>query len=140
MNKDSKINYSPSFERDFRWFLKMRHTFDFDGSSVYYNKKGESIIQYNKKGVDGKEAFYTWDSKGIIKSTRHPNLLHTLLKIKGGCNLHIKMYAEDRAEGNMNKIEFRALCIHFKAPYWFREAVEEQKKNYYKQYVSTFRK
>jgi hypothetical protein len=41
------------------------------------------------------------------------------------------MYAEDRAKCNMNKIEFRALCINIKAPAWFREAVEKQKVKYY---------
>jgi hypothetical protein len=41
------------------------------------------------------------------------------------------MYAEDRAVCNMNKIEFRALCIHFKAPQWFRDAVETQKMKYW---------
>ena len=37
------------------------------------------------------------------------------------------MYAEDRDKCNMNFIEFRALCIKFKIPNWFREAVENQK-------------
>ena len=111
--------------------MTMRHRFNFDGSNAYFNKKGEDIIQYDKNGVDGKEAFFQWDSNGKIKPTKHPNILHTLLKVKGSCNLHIKMYAEDRAACNMNKIEFRALCIHFKAPQWFREAVETQKMKYW---------
>lgn len=122
--------YNPNFERDFKWYFSMRHKFNFDGSNAYFNKKGENIIQYDKNGVDGKEAFFQWDSNGKIKPTKHPNILHTLLKVKGSCNLHIKMYAEDRAACNMNKIEFRALCIHFKAPQWFREAVETQKMKY----------
>jgi hypothetical protein len=123
--------YNANFERDFKWYLSMRHRFNFDGSNAYFNKKGEDIIQYDKNGVDGKEAFFQWDSNGKIKPTKHPNILHTLLKVKGSCNLHIKMYAEDRAACNMNKIEFRALCIHFKAPQWFRDAVETQKMKYW---------
>ena len=123
--------YNANFERDFKWYMTMRHRFNFDGSNAYYNKKGESIIQYDKNGIDGKEAFFQWDSNGKIKPTKHPNILHTLLKVKGSCNLHIKMYAEDRAACNMNKIEFRALCIHFKAPKWFRDAVETQKMKYW---------
>ena len=91
------------------------------------NKEGTSIIKYDRNGVDGKEAFFIWDSFGKITTTKHPNLLYILLKTKGSCNLHIKMYAEDRANCNFNRIEFRALCIHFKSPKWFREAVENQK-------------
>ena len=127
--------YSFNFIRDVKWYLSMRHIFNFDGCNDYYNKKGELIIQYDKNGVDGIEAFFQWDSNGKIKSTKHPNLLYTLLKVKGSTNLHIKMYAEDRADCNMNFIEFRALCIHFKAPYWFRESVEKQKIKYWKIFI-----
>lgn len=122
--------YNPNFERDFNWYLSMRHKFNFDGVHLYYNKNGESIIQYDKNGVSGKEAFYIWDSMGKIKPTKHPNILFTLLKVKGSTNLHIKMYAEDRAACNINKLEFRALCIHFKSPQWFFDAVERQKFKY----------
>jgi hypothetical protein len=110
----------------------MRHSFKFDGAIGYFSKTGEPIIKYDKNGVDGKEAFFQYDSNGKIIPTRHPNILHSLLKTKGSTNLHIRMYAEDRASCNMNFIEFRALCIHFKAPKWFREAVEMQKVKYWK--------
>ena len=126
-----KKKYNNNFERDVRWYFKMRHTFDFDGALGYWNKKGEHVIQADTNGMDGIEAFHQWDSNGKILPTKHPNILFTLLKIKGGCNLHIKMYAEDRAACNMNFIEFRALCIKFKAPSWFRDAVERQKVKYW---------
>jgi hypothetical protein len=132
--KKSKLQtkkYNDNFNRDFSWYLSMRHKFNFDGSGDYYNKKGENIIQYDKNGVSGKEAFFQWDSNGKIKPTKHINILHTLLKVKGSVNLHIKMYAEDRASCNLNKIEFRALCINFKAPKWFSDAVETQKMKYW---------
>lgn len=115
-----KPKYNQNFERDFKWYLSMRHIFNFDGVKDYYNKKG----------VSGKEAFFQWDSNGKILKTKHPNLLKALLKTKGSTNLHIKMYAEDRAACNFSGLEFRALCIKFKAPYWFREAVENQKFKY----------
>jgi hypothetical protein len=126
-----KKKYNPNFERDFKWYLFMRHKFNFDGCLEYYNKSGQNIIQYDKNGVDGKESFFQWDSNGKIKPTKHPNILSTMLKVKGSCNLHIKMYAEDRAAGLFPFIEFRTLCIHFKAPSWFRDAVEKQKVKYY---------
>jgi hypothetical protein len=123
--------YSLEFERDFKWYLKMRTMFNFDGSNSYHNKKGQDIIIYDKNGVSGKEAFYKWDSNGKILPTKHPNILHTLLKTKGSVNLHIKMYAEDRAKGLFPLIEFRAFCIKYKCPTWFKEAVERQKFKYY---------
>lgn len=122
--------YNKNFERDFRWYLSMRHRFNFDGCDRYYkviNKIEVSLIQYSSSGVSGKEAFYQWDSHGKILPTKHPKLLHSLLKTKGSTNLHIKMYAEDRVSGLLPFIEFRAMCIAFKAPKWFRNAVEEQK-------------
>jgi hypothetical protein len=128
----SARKYNQNFERDFSWYLAMRHEFNFDGSSNYYNKKGESIVQYSEDGVDGKEAFFQWDSNGKIKPTKHPNILYTMLKTKGSCNLHVKMYAEDRASCNLDKIEFRAICNKIKAPRWFVDAVEQQKMKYWK--------
>lgn len=110
----------------------MRYFFKFDGVLEYYDKKGNLLIQYNRKGVSGKEAFHAYDSTGKIKPTKHPNLLRTLLKSKGSCNFHIKLYAEDRASGLFPLIEFRGLCIKYKTPPWFREAVEAQKYKYYK--------
>jgi len=131
MNNKQTSKYSPGFERDFNWYLKMRQMFSFDGSSSYSNKDGKDIIVYDKNGVSGKEAFYKWDSNGKILPTRHPNLLHTALKAKGSVNLHIKMYAEDRAKGLFPLIEFTAFCIKYKCPSWFKEAVERQKFKYY---------
>jgi len=122
--------YNPNFERDVKWYLSVRHIFNFDGTVVYCNKKGNPLIVYDRNGVDGKEAFFQWDSNGKVMATKHPNLLHALLKTKGSCNLHIKEYAEDRDSGVMGKIEMRAMCIYWKAPSWFRQAIENQKMQY----------
>lgn len=125
------MRYSKGFERDFKWYMSVRHTFNFDGCDKYYNKRGVEIIQYDPNGVSGKEAFYKWDSGGLIVPTKHPNLLHTLLKVKGSINLHIKMLAEDRAQCNINRLELRLFCMHFKSPSWFRQAVEMQRMKYW---------
>lgn len=105
--------------------------FNFDGTLNYYDKNGGEIIKFDKNGVDGIQSFYEFDSNGKIIPTKHPNILKTLLKIKGGTNLHIKMFAEDRAKSNMNYIELRAFCIKYKTPIWFKEAVENQKLKYW---------
>lgn len=93
-----------------------------------------AIIVPDKNGATGKEAYYQWESAGKIIPTKHPNILAALLKIKGSVNLHIKMYAQDRAQGLFPLIEFRAFCIKYKCPSWFKEAVEKQKYKYYKEY------
>lgn len=119
------MKYSQKYNNDFNWMLKQRHLFNFDGREHYRLE-----IQYDKNGVDGKKAFYLWESQGKSTPTKHPNLLQALLKTKGSINLHIKMYAEARASCDYNKIEFRAFCISIKAPDWFRTAVENQKLKY----------
>ena len=124
--------YNPSFERDFAWYLSMRHTLNFDGANSYLSKRGEAIIRPDKKGVDGKRAFFEWDSNGKILPTRHPNLLHTLLKVKGSVNLHIKLYAEDRASGLLPLADLEGICREFKAPEWFFEAVQAQRVKYWR--------
>lgn len=122
-----KNKYNQNFERDFNWYLSIRHIFNFDGQKDYYNKYGEDIIIYDKKGIDGKKAFFEYDSNGRISPTKHPNLLHTLLKVKGSTNLHIKMYAEDRANGLLPLNELDIICKDLKSPSWFKEAIENLK-------------
>ena len=122
--------YSQRFERDFKWLLKMRHIFHFDGASDY-TKNGLPVVVPDINGVSGKEAFYYWDTNGVAVPTRHPNVFYALLKTKGSINLHIKMYAEDRASGCLPLIEFRAMCMKWKAPDWFYFAVENQKHKHY---------
>jgi hypothetical protein len=130
-----RLRYKEKFERDFRWFLSVRHKFSFDGCRDYLNKKGENVIVHDLNGVDGKEAFYRYDSEGKILPTRHPNLLHALLKTKGSVNLHIKECAQDRASGILPGILFKEMCEEFKAPEWFVEAVENQKEKYWEKYL-----
>jgi hypothetical protein len=122
--------YNKNFQRDVKWYLQMRNILNFDGCSEYINKKGKSIIIYDKNGVSGIEAFFQYDSNGIIKPTKHVNLLYTLLKVKGSVNLHIKMYSEDRAKNILSLNELKELSETFKAPEWFYLSVEKQKSKY----------
>ena len=126
------MKYSNGFERDFKFFMRMRRDFTFSGDYLRL-KSGEVIqITHDINGADGKRAFHIYDSTGKIVPTRHPRLFYTLLKTKASTNFHIKMYAETRATGELGMIEFRGMCIKWKAPFWFRDAVEKQKVNYYK--------
>ena len=100
--------------------MRMRHKFTFDAGN---NRE----VIFDKKGIDGKKAFYLLDSTGKLPPTKHPNLVKALLTTKGSVNFHIKMYAEDRVSGLLNLFEFRGMCIKFGAPEWFYFAVEKQK-------------
>ncbi len=116
--------YSSAYERDFAWFLSMRKVFCFDG-------KPPLKTIYDKDGKSGKEAFFLYDSQGKFIPTRHPLLLASLIRTKGSVNLHIKMYAEDRAKGRLPLILFEEICAAFNAPAWMKAAVEKQKGKYY---------
>lgn len=104
--------------------------FNFDGCGHYFNNKGIDLIQYDVNGLSAKECFYIFDSQGRIEKTKEPEKLEQLYKTKGSVNLHIKMYAEDRAKGYLPKIEFQEIIKEIKAPEWFEKAVENQKIKY----------
>ena len=125
------MKYSKKFERDYKWYVSVADIFSFDGTRDYYNKKGIKLIQFNENGKTAKECFYLYDTSGIVKTTCEPDKLKTLLRAKGSVNLHIKMYAEDRAKGYLPKIEFDKICNEYDLPIWFVNAVENQKKKYY---------
>ena len=125
------MKYSKKFEKDYKWYTSIAHLFCFDGASCYINKKGVDLIRYSTKGKTAKECFYLYDSNGVIKDTCEPKELETLYRTKGSVNLHIKMYAEDRAKGVLPRMVFDQMCIEFNAPSWFVDAVENQKVKYY---------
>jgi len=124
------MKYSINFESDYNWYLSVANFFNFDGTDEYYNKKGIKIIQHNDNGLTAKECFYLYDSQGIIKETKEPDLLRILLKTKGSVNLHIKMYAEDRAKGYLPRKEFEEICKECNATQWFIDAVNNQAYKY----------
>lgn len=108
------------------WYFGLRKKFNFDG-------KPDEEIEFNLNGCDGFTAFYNVDTHGKkkLKPTKHPNIYKALMKTKSSLNLHIKMYAEDRANGTLPKVEFDKICEEINAPPWFIEAVENQKVKYY---------
>ena len=128
------MNFPKKFESDYNWFLSVSDKFAFDGTNEYFNKKGNPVIVENPSGISAKEAFYLWDSQGVIKPTNDPQNLLKLLKTKGSVNLHIKMYAEDRASGILGREEFEQMAHSINAPQWFINAVERQKWKYYNQH------
>ena len=125
------MKYSKKFEEDYKWFISIKEVFNFDGCGHYFNKKGVDIIQHDPNGLTAKECFYLFDSQGLIKPTKESDELHSLLKTKGSVNLHIKMYAQGRADGTLYEHELTQIAQEYNAPDWFIKAVEKQKHKYY---------
>lgn len=112
------MKYSENFNRDFNYYLSSRHIFNFDG-------RLDRDIEFDKNGIDGKKAFYKFDSEGKLVPTKHPNILKALLKTKGSINLHIKMWKEDRFKGYLPRYEFNLIVEEYKLPEWAVKAVNK---------------
>lgn len=123
--------FTPKFESDWNWFISVTHFFTFDGVKDYVNKSGKPVIKFSEHGCSAKEAFYLYDTQGKIIPTNEPELLYKILKVKGSINLHIKMYAEDRAKGLLPKFELQDLCKELNAPEWFYTTIEKYKFSFY---------
>ena len=105
--------------------------FSFSGPKEFLTKDGQPRIVTDPGGLSAVECFYIYDTTGKVVPTRQFLKLLKLYTTKASVNLHIKMYAEDRAAGLLPRVEFNRLCAKIKAPHWFKEAVEIQKSKYY---------
>jgi hypothetical protein len=119
------MKYSPRFERDYEFYFKNINRFNFAGIDI---EKKYSIKQCSS-GKSAKECFYILDSTGKIEDCSELELLYELLRCKASVNLHIKMYAESRAEGTLSKPELIEWLNNFESPDWVLNAVEKQKIN-----------
>lgn len=101
-----------------KWFLKVHKHFRFAGKTKddFFNKKGIPIIQYSPTGVSAYESFYAYDTNGKVVPTRQYLKLLKLHTTKASVNLHIQMYAEDRAKGYLPKILLLDILKKVKAP------------------------
>lgn len=131
------MNYSKKFERDYHWYMQVSPIFNFDGVDKYLSKRGEEMIVPDEGGYGAKQCFYSYDSRGKIIPCCEPQKLKTLFKTKGSVNLHIKMFAEDRAKGILTKPEIESFSTELQAPPWFLEAIERQKWKYYEKRIVT---
>lgn len=122
----NNMKYSQSFERDFRWYTKWATLFNFDGASSYHDKKGNAKIVGNPQGHPAKEAFYQFDSSGRIIPTNQPLTLESLYRCKGSINLHIKQWAEGRAEGTLPRKDWEAIQAEYELLPWMIDAVHQQ--------------
>jgi hypothetical protein len=123
------MKFSKSNNRDFKFYMKNRHEFNFSGTAATDLKH---VAIYSREGVDGKTAFFNIENNGVNKPTRHPNILTCLLMAKASVNFNIKMWAEGRADGLFPLIEFKEFIEKNEYPDWVYNAVENQKRQFYK--------
>lgn len=116
--------YSENFDRDFRWFLLVRHHYNFDG-------KYPIDPPFDLRGVDARRAFQIYDSQGRLVPTRHPNIVQSLIRTKGSVNLHIREYAAGAHTGEIPHAEIRQWLSEVKSPYWVFNALNQQWRKMY---------
>lgn len=126
--------FSPSFERDYAFYLNNKEVFNFCGSDVKKDfgiqlpgEEGEFAIPYSETGKPAKICFHKLDGAGKKVPCSEPQLLIEILRCKGSVNLNIKMWAEGRAEGTLPLYELEELIKIYNAPEWVFKSVETQK-------------
>ena len=110
-------------ETTFSEYLRLSKFFSFAGCDI--------VVHIDRNGIDAVEAFFEMESNGKLLPTKHPNIFKRLLNCKASVNLHIRMYAEDRAKGYLPKKVFQGMITEMNLPSWFINAVEIQKCNFY---------
>lgn len=110
--------YKPRFEKDFLFYYNNRHHFTFAGSLV-----PEPI--FAEDGVDAKQAFWIFDSRGKISPCREPELLQELLICKKAINLQINMWAEGQEDCWIPISELLEVFIG-SVPEWVELAIRNQ--------------
>jgi hypothetical protein len=121
------MKFSQAFERDYAWYDQWKDTFDFDGANDYLDRYGRSkIVPDPLHGVPAKQAFYHFDSAGLIVPTSEPELLRELYRCKGSINLHIQQWAEGRKEGTLPKLDWENIKQEFNLLPWMDTACTKQ--------------
>lgn len=92
-------------------------------------------IPYNVSGKNAKICFYQLDSEGKCKPCAEPELLVEILTCKASVNLHIKLWAQSRAEYTLSKIELQQIMESIQAPEWVFKSIENQKDKILKQWI-----
>lgn len=118
-NDIAKRKYSKGFERDFEFYRNNLERFDFSGHPP-------PEVEHDPNGPDAKRCFHKFDSTGKLLPCSEPELLSRLLLAKASVNLHIKMWAEGRADGTFPGIEYYEHLRDIGAPKWVDDAVRRQ--------------
>jgi|ERR1700722_11630062 len=143
MVKRNVKKFNLNFERDYTFYLNNRTVFTFAGTNTKRDygiqfpgepDTGFFVFPYSEKGLDAKHCFYYLDSEGKKYPCSEPELLNQLLTCKASVNLHIRMWAESRAEYSLSLVELMEYMEQYKCPEWVFRAVENQKTKILKQW------
>lgn len=115
--------FSPTFEKDYAFYLSQRHHFTFSGSDIRNSYK----VEYSETGKTAKQCFHKLDSEGKLLPCSEPDLLYELLTCKAAVNMQIKIWAQSRAEYTLSFAELQEYMEYYQAPEWVLKAVENQK-------------
>lgn len=113
---------------DFDWYLSVRHVFSLSPKHSKIFVRG-----YGKKDANGRKAFDSYDSRGVLICTRHPRVANAALRAKEAVNFQVKQWAEGMAWGYILPIEIKEFLYGLRAPDWVFKACQAQKwKIYFK--------
>ena len=116
-----EYKYSKGFERDFKFY---QHNMD----RLTFSGQYKPVASYAENGPDAKRAFFIYDSQGVLKPTKEPELLSKLISCKKSVNFHIKQWAAGYSEGTLLLLDLCDIQRDFKAPQWVIKAIKHQGK------------
>jgi len=108
--------YSDNFERDYNFYIQNIDNFTFCTEEIN--------VLYLKDGVDAKEAFFIFDSKGKLVPTFEPELLKSVIFIKKAINFQIIQWASSYNDMFMGVNDY--LKIFINPPPWVEHSFRQQ--------------
>lgn len=90
------MKYSPSFKRDWEFYLRIKSEFTFCGKS---DSEIQARIIPSTTGRTAKECFLFLDGMGKVVPCAEPELLFEVLRVKAAINWQIRQWAEMLSEG-----------------------------------------
>ena len=81
--------YKPAFLRDYDFYLHNSKQFNYPYDNI-------PDIVYNPNGLDAKACFWFFDSQGILKDCKEPEVLKKILICKKSVFFHIKSFISSR--------------------------------------------
>lgn len=81
------MKYSKNYDETFSFYLNNKKTLTFCPFDI-------PDIKFDPKGVDGKYAFYIFESQGKLLPTKHVRIFKNVFRFKCSLNFHIKMWSE----------------------------------------------
>lgn len=117
------MKYSPSFERDWKFYLGNRFEFTFCGKP---DSEILARILPSPTGKTAKECFLHLDSKGEVVPCSESELLFEVLRAKASINWQVRQWAEMLSQGILMPSELVECMNAYNLPEWALEAVLNQ--------------